>query len=97
MTVKKFEVLRGGRGAPARLAKSRETVARLEPVADRILQGAQSDSNATYSRSVYKRVNRRRTDRVAWVITLPPYLELLAKRVEAKRGTMARAVGRAGF
>lgn len=96
MRVKEFEILRGGRGAPARLAKSSATVDRLEPVADAILRGAREDTNRTYSDAVYKRVDRNSPTRVRWIITLPPYLEKLARRVEAKRGTMARAVGRAG-
>lgn len=96
MRVTKFQYLRGGRGAPARLAKSAATVGKLEPVADQILGAVQADSNPTYSREVYKRVDRKRPDRVRWIITLPPYLEKMARRIEAKRGTMARAVGGAG-
>lgn len=88
---KKFVVLRGGRGAPARLARSRAVVAALEPVADKVLKIAQSDPNQTYSNEVYKRVDRKRRDRARWIITLPPYLDKLARRVEAKRGTMRRA------
>lgn len=86
-----FVLLRGGRGAPARLAKSQALADAMEPVADRILARAQQDPNQTYSKSVYKRVDRKRRDRVRWIITLPPYLEKLAIRVEAKRGTMRRA------
>lgn len=93
MKVVKFETLRGGRGAVARLVKARSTADRLEPLADRILGSVKQDSNQTYSAAAYKRVSRARPDRVSWVITLPPYLERLALRVEAKRGTMARAVG----
>jgi hypothetical protein len=101
--VKRFEVLRWGRGAPARLAKSRGIVDQLEPVAERVLEVARSDPNRTYTGAVYKRVDRKRSDRLytrvdrkrsdraRWIITLPPYLEKLARRVEAKRGTMRRA------
>lgn len=87
----RFQVLRGGRGAPARLALHSGTVDRLEPVADRVLGVAQGDQNTKYAGAVYKRVDRRRPDRVRWIITLPPALEKLAQRVEAKRGTMRRA------
>jgi hypothetical protein len=86
-----FMVLRGGRGAPARLAKSRWIVDQMEPVADRVLAAAQQDPNQTYSEKVYKRVDRKSPSRVRWIITLPPYLQKLADRVEAKRGTMRRA------
>jgi hypothetical protein len=87
----RVEVLRGGRGAPARLAKSSFIVDQLEPVADRILAAAQTDPNSKYAEAVYKRVDRKRADRARWIITLPPFLEPLARRVEAKRGTMRRA------
>ena len=86
-----FETLRGGRGAPARLAKSRGIVAAIEPVADRVLNNAREDPNQTYSAAVYKRVDRRLESRARWIITLPPYLESLALRIEAKRATMRRA------
>lgn len=85
-----FRVLRGGRGAPARLASSKALLADIEPVADRVLAAAQQDPSATYSNAVQKRVDRYR-GRVRWVITLPKALEKLARRVEAKRGTMRRA------
>lgn len=91
MSVVKFETLRGGRGAPARLAKHRGTVAALEPVADRVLRSVQDDPNTTYATSAYKRVDRRLSSRARWIITLPPYLEKLARRIEAKRATMRRA------
>lgn len=86
-----FTALRGGRGAPARLAKSRGIVDAIEPVAERVLAAAKTDPNATYSRAVYKRVDRKNRNRARWIITLPPYLEVMARRVEAKRGTMRRA------
>jgi len=88
----RFEILRGGRGAPARLAKSRGVVDALEPVADRVLAEVRRDPNRKYSDAVYKRVDRKNPTRARWIITLPPYLERLARRVEAKRGTMRRAV-----
>lgn len=87
----KFEVLRGRRGAPARLAKSRGVIDAIAPAADAVLAGAKRDPSATYAEAVYKRVDRKRRDRAAWIITLPAYLEKLAQRVEAKRGTMRRA------
>lgn len=92
----KFEVLRNGRGTVARLVKSDWVVRVLEPVADRVLAAVKSDPNPLYSRYAYKRVDRRRKDRVRWIVTLPPSLDPLARRVEAKRSTMARAADRAG-
>lgn len=86
-----FQTLRGGRGAPVRLARSRGIVAAVEPVAERVLENARQDPNPTYSAAVYKRVDRRLESRARWIITLPPYLESLARRVEAKRATMKRA------
>lgn len=87
----RFTILRGGRGAPARLAKSRGIVDAIEPVAARVLSAARADPNRTYSDAVYKRVDRKGPSRARWIITLPPYLEKLARRVESKRGTMRRA------
>lgn len=87
----KFQVLRGGRGAPARLAKSRSMADLIEPLADRVLEAARQDPNETYSENVYKRVDRKSPTRVRWIITLPPFLDKLAHRVEAKRATMRRA------
>lgn len=92
MDSKKFVKLRGNRGAPARLANSRAVVADMEPVAERILRAAKQDPNPVYADAVYKRVDRKRRDRARWIITLPNFLEPLAQRVEAKRGTMRRAV-----
>lgn len=89
--MKRFEVLRGGRGAPVRLARSRGVVDALEPVAARVLAEAKKDPNPTYSAAVYMRVDRRLESRARWIITLPPKLGLLARRVEAKRATMRRA------
>jgi len=86
-----FLILRGGRGAPARLAKSRAMVDAMEPVADQVLREARNDPNRTYADQVYKRVDRKSPSRARWIITLPPYLERLARRIEAKRGTMRRA------
>lgn len=91
MDARRFEILRGGRGAPARLAKARSTADRLEPLAQAIVKVAQSDPNSKYSEAVYARVDRKSPSRVRWIVTLPPYLERLARRVEAKRGTMRRA------
>ena len=91
MDVGKFEVLRSGRGAPARIAKSRWIVDKMEPIAEQILNMARNDSNVTYSNAVYRRVDRKNPSRVRWIITLPPALDLLARRVEAKRGTMGHA------
>lgn len=87
-----FQVLRGGRGAPARLAKSRGVVAALEPAADRVLRNVKADPNQSYSEAAYKRVDRRRPDRARWIITLPSFLEKLAVRVEAKRLTMRKSI-----
>lgn len=90
----RFAILRGGRGAPSRLAWSPRLVDALAPVAARILQEAKRDPNPTYAENVYMRVdrkNRKVRSRVRWIITLPSSLEKMAIRVEAKRGTMRRA------
>lgn len=86
-----FEVLRGGRGAVARLAKSSWIVDEMEPVADRVLAAAKTDPNEFYARNAHKRVDRNLPTRVRWIITLPKDLDEFARNVEAKRATMGRA------
>lgn len=91
----KFMVLRGGNGAPTRLARHDRMYDTLRPAAERVLAAARKDPNPTYSaevrmyRSARKIPGGKRS--VRWNITLPPYLEMMARRVESKRGTMRRA------
>lgn len=92
MAEPRFEKLRGGRGAPARLARHDHTYEVLRPVAERVLAEAKKDPNEHFTRALrmYRsvRIERGGSRRVRWNITS---VSPLAERVEAKRGTMRRA------
>lgn len=82
--------------ALSKIAKSDELADQLEPFATAILESASNDSNAAYVASLRKRkfVSGGRAGRVSWQVGADP---VLGSRVEAKRGTLARAVGAAGL
>jgi hypothetical protein len=76
----------------AEMLKSPEIESRLVEIGSRVLTGAQSDSNATYVASL--RMNAREgTSRVTVQVGAAP---IIGMAVEAKRGTLARALGQAG-
>lgn len=74
------------------IAKSAETKAQLEPIADQIFEAASNDSNPDYVASLRKRpfLWTGPGGRWTWQIGAAP---TIGARVEAKRGTMGRAVG----
>lgn len=78
-----------------KMAKSPELAAALEPIANEVLAGAQSDPNEEYVKTLRKKlfISFGRRGRVSWQVGAAP---VIGERVEAKRGTMARALGRAG-
>lgn len=85
-----------GRLPLAKIAKSDELADALEPIADAVLNGARSDPNETYVSTLRKRrfTSRGRRGRVSWQVGAAP---VIGRRVEAKRGTLARVLARLGF
>jgi hypothetical protein len=83
-------------GSLERVAKSDELGDQLEAIAAPALRSAQRDPNAAYVASLRMRrfVSRGREGRVSIQIGADP---VLGSRVEAKRGTLARALGEAGL
>jgi hypothetical protein len=79
-----------------KMARSSEVAAALEPIADAVLDAARSDPNPEYVASLRKKTftTSGRGGRVSWQVGAAP---IIGARVEAKRGTLARAMGRAGL
>lgn len=80
------------RKAIGNVMKSRKLEDQLRPLAEAVLEGAQSDPNPVYVSGL--RMQMFLTDRVTFQIGAAP---VIGARVEAKRGTLARAVGKAGL
>lgn len=78
------------------LAKSRETAAALEPVADDIYAELEQDPNEYFRATLRKKTftTSGPRGRVSWQVGVDP---TIGRRVEAKRGTIARALARLGF
>lgn len=78
------------------IAHSSETAAFLEPVAEAIKSAASSDPNARYvaSLTIREHHSRGRFGRVS--LRVGCSIPSLGARVEAERGTLARAMGAAG-
>lgn len=86
----------GNRSAIARIAKSDWIAGQLETIATPVLDAARQDPNPEYVRTLRMRrfVTRGRFGRVSIQIGAAP---VIGGRVEAKRGTLARALGQAGL
>lgn len=84
------------RGSLGRAATSDHLASQLEALAAPILSAARSDPNPAYVASLRMRrfVSRGRGARVSIQIGAHP---VIGSRVEAKRGTLARAMGNAGL
>lgn len=82
--------------AIGRVMKSRKLGDQLEAIARPVLEAAREDPNPAYVASLRMRqfVSSGRGGRVSVQIGAAP---VLGSRVEAKRGTLARALGRAGL
>jgi hypothetical protein len=85
-----------GRIDLAKVARSPEISAQLEPVADDVLGIVRQDSNDEFTSTLRKKqfVTRGRSGRVSWQVGAAPQI---GRRVEAKRGVFARALGRMGL
>ena len=83
-------------GSLDKAAKSGALAAQLEPIAEAILEAAKTDPNPAYVATLRKKlfVSGGKRGRVTWQIGAAP---TIGARVEAKRGTLQRAVGRAGL
>lgn len=85
-----------GRRAIQRIATSDEIASQLRPLANGVLQAARSDPNPRYVSLLFIRqhTSRGALGRVSWRVgcSVPE----LGRRVEAERGTLARALGAAG-
>jgi hypothetical protein len=83
-------------GNLSKLAKSAELGDDLEQIAAPILRAAQSDPNPAYVASLRMRrfISGGRSGRVSIQVGANP---VIGARVEAKRGTLSRALGQAGF
>lgn len=84
------------RDALSRVAKSDKLGDQLEKIARPVLEAAKGDPNETYVASLRMRrfVSRGRNGRVSIQIGAAP---IIGSRVEAKRGTLQRALGQAGL
>jgi hypothetical protein len=78
------------------LMKSGKLALMLEPAADAILEQASTDPNEEYVKTLRKRmfVSSGPRGRVSWQVGAAP---IIGARVEAKRGTLARALARVGL
>lgn len=78
------------------LKKSDEVAEQLEPFARAVLEAASQDTNDAYVESLRIRrfVSRGPQGRVSWQVGA---VSGLGDRVEAKRGTLQRALGEAGL
>jgi len=84
------------RKAMIALKKSDFIAAQLEPFADAVLEAARQDPNEEYTKTLRKRtfVSSGPGGRISWQIGAAPQI---GARVEAKRGTLQRALGQAGL
>lgn len=78
------------------LKKSDFIASQLEPMAQAVLDAARQDPNEEYAKTLGKRtfVTAGPAGRISWQIGAAP---LIGARVEAKRGTLQRALGSAGL
>ena len=74
------------------MLKSPEILARLEEIGSKVLSAAKSDPNPTYVASLRMNTFESRS-RVSVQVGAAP---IIGMAVEAKRGTLARALGQAG-
>jgi len=83
-------------GSLERVAKSEKLGDQLEKIARPVLEAAQRDPNEAYVASLRMRrfVSSGKRGRVSIQIGAHP---VIGARVEAKRGTLARALGEAGL
>jgi len=83
-------------GSLDKAAKSPALAAQLEPIADAILEAASTDPNPEYVATLRKQlfVSSGKRGRVSYQVGAAP---TIGARVEAKRGTLQRAMGRAGL
>lgn len=88
----KVRIERGSRKALGKAMRSDALAEQLEAIAAPILSAAATDPNPEYVDSL--RMRRFLTDRVAIQVGAHP---VIGPRVEAKRGTLARAMARAGL
>ena len=79
----------------SKIAYSPELSAIVRSAAEPVFEAAKSDPNATYVAGLrfYEHRSRGRRGRVSWRIGAAP---IIGARVEALRGTLARALGRVG-
>lgn len=86
----------GGYKALGRVMKSDRLAEQLEAIAEPVLEAARQDPNAAYVASLQMRrfVSSGRGGRVSIQIGAHP---VIGARVEAKRGTLQRALGSAGL
>lgn len=84
-----------GFAALGRIMKSDEIAEQLEAIAEPVLEAAKRDPNERYVATLRMKrfYSRGRGGRVSIQIGAAP---LIGSRVEAKRGTLARALGRIG-
>jgi hypothetical protein len=82
-------------GTLENVAKSDELSAQLEPIADAVLNSASNDPNEYFVSTLRKQrfIRPGRRGRTTWQIGAAPGV---GERVEAKRGTLSRALGEAG-
>ena len=85
-----------GRGDLSKIAKSDALAEQLEEIAKPVLDAAMRDPNEEYTATLRMRrfVSSGRQGRVSVQIGAGP---TIGGRVEAKRGTLARALGSAGL
>lgn len=78
------------------LKKSDFIAAKLKPFADDVMDAAKQDPNPEYTKTLQKRtfVTGGPQGRISWQIGAA---RKIGARVEAKRGTLARALGSAGL
>ena len=78
------------------LKKSDFIAAKLEPMADEVLAAAKRDPNEEYTKTLRKGtfVTGGPQGRIGWQVGAAP---IIGSRVEAKRGTLQRALGEAGL
>lgn len=96
----KIELAKGWLKAFNVVATSDAVAAQLEPIAEAVKQAASSDPNPNYVASlrVRKRISSgqkfSRSRRVVFQVGAAPGI---GERVEARRGTLARALGQGGL
>lgn len=79
-----------------KLKKSEELAAQLEPFAQAVFDAAMRDPNEEYTATLQMRtfVSRGPAGRISWQVGADA---VIGSRVEAKRGTLQRALGSAGL